>query len=51
MKIVYKDTFVFRLERQIKYIANDNPTAAKNFKRGLIDKIKKIPANPLIFIE
>jgi len=49
MKIVYKDTFVIRLERQIKYIASDNPTAAKNFKRDLIDKIKKIPANPLIF--
>jgi plasmid stabilization system protein ParE len=49
MKIVYKDTFVFRLERQIKYISSDNPTAAKNFKRDLLDKIKKIPVNPLIY--
>ena len=49
MKIVFKDTFVFRLERQISYIANDNPTAAKKFKRGLLEKIKAIPSNPLIF--
>jgi plasmid stabilization system protein ParE len=49
MKIVYKDTFVFRLEKQIKYIAIDNPTAARRFKKDLIEKIKTIPSNPLIF--
>ena len=49
MKIVYKDSFVFRLERQIKYISNNNPTAAKKFKKGLLERIKTIPSNPLIF--
>ena len=49
MIIIYKDTFVFRFERQIRYIANDNPTAARKFKKDLLTKIKTIPSNPLIF--
>ncbi len=49
MKILFKDTFVFRLERQIKYISIDNPTAAKKFKREILEKIKTIPSHPLMF--
>jgi len=39
MKIVYKESFVNRLEHQIKYIAKDNPTSAKRFKTELLNKI------------
>ncbi|WP_367575980.1 type II toxin-antitoxin system RelE/ParE family toxin [Maribellus mangrovi] len=46
MKIVYKESFVIRLENQLKYISIDNPTAAKKFKKDLITKIKAIPRNP-----
>ncbi len=49
MNIVYKETFVIRLEKQIQYILKDNPQAAKKFKRDLVAKIKSIPSNPLIF--
>lgn len=49
IKIVYKETFVPRLERQIRFISNDNPTAAKRFKKELLAKIKTIPPNPQIF--
>ncbi|WP_341226958.1 type II toxin-antitoxin system RelE/ParE family toxin [uncultured Arcticibacterium sp.] len=49
MKIVYKDTFVNRLEKQLKYISIDNPSAARKLKRDLIEKIKGIPPNPLKF--
>jgi len=49
MIIIYKDTFVSRLERQIRYIANDNPRLAQKFKKDLLKKIKTIPSNPLAF--
>ncbi len=49
MKIVYKDTFVTRLERQLRYIANDNPSAARKFKKDLLKKVKTISSNPQIF--
>jgi len=31
------------------YIANDSPAAALKFKKDLLNKIKTIPSNPLIF--
>lgn len=46
MRIVYKESFVQRLERQLRYIAQDNPAAAKRFKKNLIENIKKIKSNP-----
>lgn len=49
MKIVYKDTFINRLENQLDYIAQDKPIAAKKFKRELISKIKEIFLNPFRF--
>ena len=46
MKILFKDTFVFRLEKQIEYISIDNPGNARKFKRELLSNIKEIPSNP-----
>jgi plasmid stabilization system protein ParE len=49
MKIQYKESFVIRIERQIRYIAKDNPSAAKHFKKELIAKIKLTSKNPYLF--
>lgn len=49
MKIVYKDTFVDRLERQLKYIATKSPVSARKLKTELIQRIKEIPENPYLF--
>lgn len=49
MKIVYKDTFVNRLEKQLKYISKNNPTSAKKLKAEIIQRIKTIPKNPYLF--
>jgi plasmid stabilization system protein ParE len=46
MKIVFKDTFVIRLEKQINYIALDSPGRARKFKNNLLTRIKEIPQNP-----
>lgn len=32
MKIVFKDTFIRRLENQINFIAQNNPANAENLK-------------------
>lgn len=49
MKIVYKESFSIRLEKQIEFIKQDNPPAAQRFKKELIAKILSIPSNPRIF--
>jgi plasmid stabilization system protein ParE len=49
MRIIYKNTFVDRLENQIDFIAQDKPSAARKFKKELLSKIKSIPKNPLKF--
>jgi len=46
MKIIFKDTFVDRLEKQIEFIALDNPSIARKFKNKLLAQIKQIPRNP-----
>jgi len=46
MKILFKDSFVNRLTRQIDFIADDSPTRAKKFKNQLLKEIKKIPKMP-----
>jgi plasmid stabilization system protein ParE len=46
MKILFKDTFVSRLEKQIDFISIDNPGNARKFKSELLSKIKEIPSNP-----
>ncbi|MEI6050242.1 MAG: type II toxin-antitoxin system RelE/ParE family toxin [Bacteroidota bacterium] len=46
MKIVFKDTFVLRIESQIEYITLDSPKRARKFKSDLMSRIKEIPQNP-----
>ena len=46
MKIVFKDTFISRLENQLNYIALDSPGRARKFNSDLIRRIKEIPVNP-----
>ncbi len=46
VKILFKDSFVNRLTRQIDFIAKDSPVRAKRFKNQLIKEIKKIPKMP-----
>jgi len=46
MKIVFKDTFLNRLESQIEYISLDSRTRAVKFKSDLFKKIKEIPQRP-----
>ena len=43
MKIVYKETFVKRLEKQLKYLSENSPKSATKLKVGLIKRIKEIP--------
>jgi plasmid stabilization system protein ParE len=47
MKIVFKDTFLKRLENQIDYISIDSPKRARKFKNELLLRIREIPKNPL----
>ncbi|MBN1185599.1 MAG: type II toxin-antitoxin system RelE/ParE family toxin [Bacteroidales bacterium] len=46
MKIIFKDTFISRLERQIDYISKDSPARARKFKNELFNRTKEIPSNP-----
>jgi len=45
MKIVFKDSFIFRLENQLEYISLDSTKQARKFKSDLFTRIKKIPSN------
>ena len=49
MKIVFKDSFLNRLENQIDYISLDSPARARKFKNDLLQRIKGIPENPYRF--
>jgi len=46
MKIVFKESFINRLESQVDYISKDSPTRARKFKNTLLERIKEIPQNP-----
>ncbi|TAJ06665.1 type II toxin-antitoxin system RelE/ParE family toxin [Marinilabiliaceae bacterium JC017] len=46
MKIIFKDSFIFRLENQIEFITMDSPARARKFKSDLIRKLKTITQNP-----
>jgi plasmid stabilization system protein ParE len=46
MKILFKETFLKRLENQIEYISSDSPERARKFKNDLLKRIKEIPKNP-----
>ena len=46
MKIIFKESFIRRLENQVEYIAVDSPVQARKFKTELLNRIKRIPFNP-----
>ncbi|MFP4556420.1 MAG: type II toxin-antitoxin system RelE/ParE family toxin [Bacteroidales bacterium] len=46
MKILFKESFLKRLENQIEYISLDSPKRARKFKNDLLNRIKEIPENP-----
>ena len=46
MKILFKDTFIDRLESQIEYISIDSIARARKFKSEILKKINEIPSNP-----
>ena len=46
MQILYKDTFIIRLQDQWRYLNERSPKAAQRFKTKIIDKIKGISRNP-----
>ena len=46
MKILFKDSFLFRLENQLDFIAKNNPSNARKFKNELLKKIIEIPSSP-----
>jgi plasmid stabilization system protein ParE len=46
MKILFKESFLTRLENQIEYISLDSPKRARKFKNDLLNRIKEIPDNP-----
>lgn len=41
MKILFKESFLKRLENQIEYISLDSPTRARRFKNDLLKRIKE----------
>lgn len=48
MKINFRESFQDRFLRQIEYIALDNPNAARKFRDGVLNAIKKLPQNAMI---
>jgi plasmid stabilization system protein ParE len=46
MKIIFKESFVERLENQVEYIAIDSPARAGKFKNELLNRIRQLPLNP-----
>jgi len=46
VKIKYKESFVDRLERQLIYIAADNPRAAQKLKKDIVGKLKAMALHP-----
>jgi len=46
MKVIFKDTFLNRLECQIEYISLDSTIRARKFKSDLFTRIKEISKNP-----
>jgi plasmid stabilization system protein ParE len=47
MKVLFKTTFVSRLEKQLDFIALDSPANARRFKNDVLKMIAKLPSNPL----
>ncbi len=49
MKIKITTDFRDRLNEQIEYIAKDKPSAARNFKKQILNRIKEIPKMPYAY--
>lgn len=49
VKILFKDTFIVRLEKQIDYISLDSIKQARRFKSEILSRIKEITDNPYLF--
>ena len=49
MRIVYKQSFIDRLENQLEYISLDSPSRARKFKNELLKRIAKAKRNPWQF--
>ncbi len=46
VRIVFKETFLNRLENQVDYISLDSPTRARKFKNDLLARIREVSKNP-----
>jgi len=46
MKISYKESFQNRLNRQLRYIAEDSPANARKFRDALKQRIASVKDNP-----
>jgi plasmid stabilization system protein ParE len=46
MKVLFKESFLCRLENQLEYISSDSPARARKFKNDLLQRIREIPGNP-----
>ena len=49
MKLLFKESFLKRLENQIEFTSLDSPSRARKFKNELIIEIQKISKNPYQF--
>ena len=49
MKIVYKESFVKKLEQQISFIAKDKPVTARKFKKNILSSIGSVKSNPYLY--
>jgi plasmid stabilization system protein ParE len=43
MKVIFKESFITRLENQVDYIAQDSPQRARKFNKELLTRIRQIP--------
>lgn len=46
MRVVFKDTFLSRLDKQVDYLARGGHRAGQKFRKEIIQVIKQIPKNP-----
>lgn len=47
MTVEFKESFVQRFERQLRFIADDSPVNARKFKTDLLKHIKSLTDTPL----
>jgi len=47
MRIKLEDSFSIRFERQLRFIADDSPARAKQFKAQVVTELKSLTHSPL----